>query len=233
MVSVITSTTRFSSSYSVGVSFALHALFVVGLLSLAMPPKNIVLPPQAIPVSLVMTAPPAPAVAAPPAPNVTPSIQQQPEQPKPIVKPLQKKPVRNNPVKASPSPAAVTKPVTRSVAPSTQQPVSYASTRPVQTTPSPTRTATAPIFDAAYLRNPAPEYPAIAKRRGMEGRVLLKVLVTSDGNADTVQVLNSSGYGILDAAATRAVEAWKFIPAKLGDETVMAEVVVPMEFRLD
>ena len=92
---------------------------------------------------------------------------------------------------------------------------------------------TKPLFDAAYLKNPAPEYPAHAKRRGMEGIVMLDVLVKHDGVPQAVIIAESSGFSLLDHSAKEAVSRWKFIPAKRGNETVEARVMVPIEFRLE
>ena len=50
-----------------------------------------------------------------------------------------------------------------------------------------------PRFDAAYLDNPAPLYPAAAKRAGAQGRVLLRVLVSADGAAQAIEIARSSG----------------------------------------
>jgi protein TonB len=92
---------------------------------------------------------------------------------------------------------------------------------------------TKPLFDAAYLRNPAPDYPPHAKRRGMEGTVMLDVLVSRVGEAQAVRIAQTSGFAMLDESARLAVSRWKFIPAKRGNETVEARVMVPIEFRLE
>jgi protein TonB len=91
---------------------------------------------------------------------------------------------------------------------------------------------TNPIFNAAYLNNPAPFYPLSAKRRGIEGKVLLNILVKTDGTAATVKILRSSGYKELDEAALEAVRKWKFIPAHRGGQFIQANVVVPVEFKI-
>lgn len=90
-----------------------------------------------------------------------------------------------------------------------------------------------PRFGAAYLNNPAPEYPALARRKGEQGRVLLKVLVSETGLAEKVQVDTSSGYGNLDQAAVEAVKKWSFIPAKRSNQPVSAYVLVPVKFSLN
>lgn len=90
-----------------------------------------------------------------------------------------------------------------------------------------------PRFDAAYLNNPAPPYPAAARRRGEGGRVQLRVLVTAAGRASRVEVSSSSGSALLDEAAKDAVERWRFQPARRGDEVIDAWVIVPIVFSLE
>ena len=88
-------------------------------------------------------------------------------------------------------------------------------------------------FDADYLHNPKPAYPAIARRRGEEGKVLLKVRVSSLGEALNVVVSKSSSYELLDTAAVEAVSRWRFVPARRGDEAVESSVIVPLTFALE
>jgi protein TonB len=90
-----------------------------------------------------------------------------------------------------------------------------------------------PRFDAAYLNNQAPLYPPLSRRSGEQGRVQLRVHVTPDGGASEVLLGRSSGYPRLDAAARRAVERWKFVPARRGDVAVDAWVIVPISFSLE
>src|SRR5204863_4492509 len=63
----------------------------------------------------------------------------------------------------------------------------------------------APRFDAAYLDNPAPAYPAMSRRQHEEGRVMLRVRVGADGRAESVEIAASSGFDRLDRAAQDAV----------------------------
>ena len=92
---------------------------------------------------------------------------------------------------------------------------------------------TPPRHDAAYLSNPPPRYPPIARRNGEQGRVVLRVLVTIDGQADTVEVRTSSGSERLDRAAVETVRNWRFVPARQGERAVAAWVLVPITFSLD
>jgi protein TonB len=91
---------------------------------------------------------------------------------------------------------------------------------------------TPPRFDAAYLDNPAPTYPVLSKRRGEQGRVLLRVLVAADGTAERVELAKSSGAERLDHAALETVRRWRFVPAKAGAAPVAAWVYVPIAFTL-
>ncbi len=80
--------------------------------------------------------------------------------------------------------------------------------------------------------NRPPAYPWLARVQGWEGRVLLGVRVRPDGRGSHVEVAESSGHGVLDDAARRAIEAWQFIPAKRFDHPVSTELELPVRFRL-
>jgi len=101
---------------------------------------------------------------------------------------------------------------------------------PVRTTP----TASPNIVKAVprYKVNPYPRYPAIARRRGYEGVVILSVLVCADGSVSDVKIAESSGRGILDRAAIKSVEKWRFEPATRDGIPVDMEVDVPVRFIL-
>lgn len=78
-----------------------------------------------------------------------------------------------------------------------------------------------------------PLYPEIARRRGEQGRTVLRVSVGADGQPLDVTVAVSSGFSILDAAASAAVRAWRFIPAMRGGRQVPATAEIPVQFRLE
>jgi len=83
-----------------------------------------------------------------------------------------------------------------------------------------------------YLDNPEPVYPALARRRGQEGLVLLTVKVTAEGRTASVALKESSGYSLLDDAALQAVRHWRFEPARIGLSAVDTEIEVPVRFKL-
>ncbi len=88
-------------------------------------------------------------------------------------------------------------------------------------------------FDAGHLRNPAPPYPPVSRRRGEEGKVVLRVRVSAEGMPEQVEIKTSSGSTRLDEAAQRAVRSWKFIAAKRAGNAVESWVLVPIIFRLE
>lgn len=89
-----------------------------------------------------------------------------------------------------------------------------------------------PNFDAKYLNNPPPPYPTSAKERGIEGKVILEVLVSKDGLPLNVKIFSSSGSQLLDQSALETVNNWQFIPAKQFGQNIIAKVFVPIEFKL-
>jgi protein TonB len=98
---------------------------------------------------------------------------------------------------------------------------------------APAQTFVEANFKANYLLNPKPEYPTIAKSRGWQGKVMLRVQVSSEGTVSDVSVETSSGHEMLDASALEAVNKWKFIPAKRGNNAVASWVIVPIIFTLN
>jgi protein TonB len=83
-----------------------------------------------------------------------------------------------------------------------------------------------------YRRNPEPEYPLQARRRGQEGLVVLEATVSDTGQATAVTLKQSSGYALLDQAALQAVKRWEFEPARIGALGVESRIEVPVRFRL-
>jgi protein TonB len=88
-------------------------------------------------------------------------------------------------------------------------------------------------FNANYGTNPKPLYPSIARSRGWQGKVLLRVSVSAEGRSVSVTVQRGSGHDVLDESAVAAVEKWQFIPAKRGNTAVASSVIVPIIFTLN
>lgn len=170
-----------------------------------------------------------------PEPEVVPLL---PTPPQPVIKKqkpvVKEKPVMPEPVASEP----VAQPVAVAEAPPTPATPTVEAKAPVvtevaQAKPEPEPVIEPPKFGAAYLHNPAPSYPPLARRLGEQGRVLLRVLVSSNGDADTVALEDSSGFSKLDEAAIQAVKKWRFIPAKRSNQPISAYVLVPVKFSLE
>ncbi|MGV3580876.1 MAG: TonB family protein [Methylophilus sp.] len=95
-----------------------------------------------------------------------------------------------------------------------------------------TEAVTPPIFNADYLDNPAPSYPPTSRRLKEQGNVFLRIYVDNKGIPTKLELEKTSGYERLDNAAIKAVKMWKFAPAKRGNESVAAWVIVPIKFNI-
>lgn len=99
----------------------------------------------------------------------------------------------------------------------------------------PTPPASSPMVTLAYPKyrqNPAPRYPAAARRRGLQGIVLLEVLVNPAGRVEELRLARSSGHSLLDRAASKTVRAWRFVPGRRGNKKIAMWVRVPVRFEL-
>lgn len=90
-----------------------------------------------------------------------------------------------------------------------------------------------PIYDAEFLNNRQPKYPALSIRRGEEGQVLLRVMVDENGFAKNVEIAKSSSYNLLDSTAVQTIKNWRFIPAKKFGQNIMSSVLIPINFKLN
>src|SRR3989338_7866406 len=90
-----------------------------------------------------------------------------------------------------------------------------------------------PSSDASYLNNPKPSYPAISKRMGEQGKVVLRVLIGIDGTPQKVEINKSSGFDRLDRQAQEAVMRWRFVPGKRNGVPETMWNLVPVNFVLE
>ncbi len=83
-----------------------------------------------------------------------------------------------------------------------------------------------------YSLNPKPKYPRVARKRGYEGEVKLKVLVLADGKVGEIEVVRPSGHKVLDNEAIQTVKDWIFVPGKQDGKEISSWVTVPITFQL-
>jgi protein TonB len=76
------------------------------------------------------------------------------------------------------------------------------------------------------------DYPADLRRRGIQGFVVLSILVTDHGQVENVKVVESSPPGVFDNVASEAVRGWQFEPARYKGEPVDTWVRQRVTFEL-
>ena len=76
------------------------------------------------------------------------------------------------------------------------------------------------------------KYPDIARKAGIEGRVIVQVLVDIDGTVVATKVIKSLGHSGCDDAAVLAIKSVKWRPAKQRDRPVKVWVGIPVIFKL-
>ncbi len=223
-------------------SIILHAALIiffynsVGFTGLKPEPKKVM-----IDLSAFCLPEPEEAPVEPPKPE---PVKKEPE-PAPVKKQIQSKP---EPVKPKYEKVATASPVTAPAPPTYAEPEEeYIETAPVQpvhppvkTDPVPVAAAVPPVqknnFDYDGYRNrlgakleSSKTYPLMAKRRGIEGLVKLKLKIAVNGTLLDSEILASSGSDLLDKEAMALVRS--VFPVKHNSDEVLY-VVVPVMYKL-
>lgn len=122
-------------------------------------------------------------------------------------------------------PAAVVAPMSQTPAP--PAPPAPPAAPPSPAPPAPAKPPTAPLAPSMA----PPKYPAEAASTGQSGRVVLKLLVRTDGSVKDVVVERSEPAGVFDAAAVEAARKWELTPGMKDGQPVEGWVRVPIEFE--
>lgn len=75
-------------------------------------------------------------------------------------------------------------------------------------------------------------YPDMARRAGIEGRVIIQFVVDEQGRVQSPQVVRSAGAGGLDEAAVAAISQMRFTPGMQRGRPVRVQMTQPVIFRL-
>jgi len=78
----------------------------------------------------------------------------------------------------------------------------------------------------------APQYPAKARRAGIEGFCLVQFTVTERGTCTDPVVVDSDPPGVFDETATEIVKQWRFQPQIKGGEAVAITARYNFKFQL-
>jgi protein TonB len=173
-------------------------------------------------------APAKPGMATPKLSPAPPQPQQKPE-PEPVAV-----------AAAMPSPPAAPASQSTSTAPANPAATSVAigatassGQAPGTANPAPAAALQLPSSDADYLRNPTPSYPAMSRRLGEQGNVLVQTLIGADGVPQKALILRSSGFERLDRAALETAMKWRYVPGMRAGVAEAMWFKVPLRFVLD
>lgn len=91
-----------------------------------------------------------------------------------------------------------------------------------------------PIVTEAKLHGTKipPQYPARALKLGQEGQVIIQVLLDENGLQLEQEIINSSGYILLDNSAIKAVKKWSFLPYEIEGKRSKSYIQIPVEFKI-
>jgi len=149
--------------------------------------------------------------------------------PVPKIVPARPKPV----ITAAPTPQPTTPAFT--APPPDPEPVAEPEPAPVAAAPAPAAAAPAPARElpasaVQYLKPPVLNYPALSRRAGESGRVLLRVFIDEAGLPVQLRVQTSSGYARLDDAALAAIGKVRFKPYSENGRPVSGWALIPLSF---
>lgn len=178
------------------------------------PPAPRATPQPKTPTKTVTTKQPTPPVPAP-----TPTVA-----PQPAPTPLAIAPSANTPAPSAATPAATA---------ATQSNATGSSNAPAAppAPPAPPKIEL-PSSDADYLNNTKPAYPAISKRLGEQGRVVVRVFIDADGQPSQASVKQSSGFDRLDQASVETALKWRYAPGKRAGVAQGMWFDVPLNWQL-
>jgi protein TonB len=213
-----------------GAVVALHAAAIAAILLARKPEPIKVTPPRVVTATLIS---PAPAPAPAPAPTTAPPTPVEP--PKPQVHKTSPKVVHRPTPIPKPKPTPTPTPI-----PAAEQPMPPVTAAPAMPSPPTPAPALAPAVnpnvpkDVRHLTCAAtpPEYPALARRRGETGTVVIQFIVDTHGNVESARVKKSSGFDRLDDAARAAALASPCTPYMEDGQAVKAITERPYRFSL-
>ena len=170
------------------------------------------------------------------------------EPPKPVVEVPKLKapePPKSVPVQQTQAPHPPPAPVPVAIPDTTPAPNAVTGTTAPQPAPAPIGTPAGPpgpvagpkielpSSNAQYLHNPKPIYPKISKQMGEQGKVVISVLIGTDGTAQDAKIKTSSGFERLDQAALETVKSWHYVPGKRGGVAETMWFNVPINYVME
>jgi periplasmic protein TonB len=87
------------------------------------------------------------------------------------------------------------------------------------------------LSEGRIIRRVTPEYPAIAKRTGVQGKVVLEAVISRAGRIENLRLI--SGHPWLASAAEAAVSQWQFRPYILNGAPIEVMTQITVDFKLN
>lgn len=206
-----------------GLSAIAHAWFIQARLAKIEPARADLMPSTSTEILLVEETPP-PRLPEP-TPIPTPEPTPPPPEPTPEPTPEEIVTAKESPEVAQPTPEPT--PI------ATPAPTPKPTPKPEPRVQKPKPAAAINVPKPVVIQNTPPSYPEIARRNGWEGRVLVRVEVSAEGRPISTSIAKSSGYGVLDQSALRAVKSWLFQPRTVAGIPTAGSVEVPVNFALN
>ena len=95
------------------------------------------------------------------------------------------------------------------------------------------------MFEAGDLDHPPailarvpPPYPYRARQMEVEGHVRVRFLVTPDGRAEHIEILDAEPPGFFEDAVLQSVPTWTFRPGEVGGTPVASWMATTVRFQL-
>ncbi|MHB8058862.1 MAG: energy transducer TonB [Desulfuromonadaceae bacterium] len=83
-----------------------------------------------------------------------------------------------------------------------------------------------------FIHRETPKYPFMARKRGKEGKVVLKLTLDSQGQLLAVETVEANGFEFAEAA-NAAIRLSTYAPAVRNGKAVPSQVLIPIKFVLE
>lgn len=86
--------------------------------------------------------------------------------------------------------------------------------------------------DFSPLVNPAPKYPTIARRAGIEGHVDLDLTINTDGTIKEYRIVSVHGHSSFTKETEKVIMKWRFPPPRIKGKPRAVKYLYKMKFKL-
>lgn len=108
---------------------------------------------------------------------------------------------------------------------------SAAQSETAQSPEPPQRVRVSPgVIEGLMVTKVAPRYPEKARKKQIQGTVVVHAIISQDGDIVTVELV--SGHPLLAPAAIEAVKQWKYRPYRLNGQAVEVDTQFRVNFTL-